>query len=143
MNLRTIAQITFAFSVCFVSVVLLLWHELAVRVFTQREFDVAVATWVVGSSIIFLVSVSALGGKASRIAPDTVSAPLDPALRKQRLRSIRVLKVIMAILFLELLTGLLGMRSSTVWPSVVGITMNLLVTAVLIRAVIRLQKALR
>jgi hypothetical protein len=49
----------------------------------------------------------------------------------------------MAILFLELLTGLLGMRSSTVWPSVVGITMNLLVTAVLIRAVIRLQKALR
>jgi hypothetical protein len=143
MKIKTIAKINGAFLACLIAVVLLLAHERTVGVLTPRELSIALIVYTVGSSILLVVVVILGRRSASRTLPGTATAPLHPAVRRQRLRVIRTIQVTIALLVISLLLGFFRFRSTSFWGNLLGITMNLLFTGVLVRMVIRLKNTLR
>jgi uncharacterized membrane protein YqhA len=141
MELKTLFKIALMFSACFLGVSLLLVHEFAVGFLSPRAMGTALlllCLCIAGGSI-FVLTIA----KAQRRSGDQPEKPLGDAVRKRRLLQIKLGKIAIVILVFALLSGLLKLRNGPIWPLLVGITMNILITFAIARAVMQLQTSLK
>jgi len=132
---------TLLFSACFVAVLLLVAHEFAAGSISARGLAVAII-------VLFVVCLLFLFLPHGRFRTTSVEssmrvpsgAPVDTSTREKRLRTIRKLRIAVVFLAVALMTGLL--QHAPPWALMVGAGINLCMMAVVIRALVRLQKSL-
>jgi uncharacterized membrane protein YqhA len=139
MELKTLFKIALMFSACFLGVSLLLVHEFAVGFLSPRAMGTALLLLCIAGGSIFVLTIA----KAQRRSGDQPEKPLGDAVRKRRLLQIKLGKIAIVILVFALLSGLLKLRNGPIWPLLVGITMNILITFAIARAVMQLQTSLK
>jgi hypothetical protein len=124
------------FSACFLAISLVLVRELVVGFLSPRGLGIALLLLFIGSLIVFTRMVAADVRTRSRTWPE--GQPLDHTRRK-----IRLGKIAIVILMVLLLNGFFELRHGLVFPLLVGIGMNILITITIARTVLRLQKSLK
>lgn len=124
---------------CSIILIILLVREFAGRFLSNREFVVGLVAVGLGMSIVAL-TIGARTFKEFGVIPGAITAP-DEATRKRRLLAIRCGKAMIVLMVIALVTGLI--RGGPFLPVMVGVIMNICITASLMWWIDRLQKSLQ
>jgi hypothetical protein len=112
------------------------------KVLSPRDLGIA----MVASLVIFFIFTLVMQRrdfKAYWKAREWPEHSIDATVRKRRIRTIRRLTFSIVFLHLVLWYGLWETRGQSLPPRLVGATMNLLFTGLMIQAVIRIRQSLR
>jgi hypothetical protein len=139
MEPRSPIKITFLISVLFLAMSSLIAYEFAVGSLSPRGMGFALLALCVVAAVAFAFVIA----DAARHSQSQRQEPLTEAVRKRRLRKIKIGKIAIIVLVFALFNGLLTTRNGPFWPVLVGATMNILMTVAIARGVIRLQRSLQ
>jgi len=138
MNLGPFLKKYLLVAACSLIVMVILGRELIVGSLPPAGLIIAlVILGLAGMVVMILVSKNAANqsGNAS-------GNVLYEATRKRRLLAIRLGKTAIVVLVLLLLNGLRELRTGPVLPLLGGVAINIFITAVIVRLVVKLQKNL-
>ena len=123
---------------CSVTVTILLSYEFSHRNLSPRWLGIAllIVCVAIGTAAAFLIKKSA---KEFAVPPGT---RVNAVTRKQLLRQIRMAKTTIAIMGGALVLGLTQIRDFPLMPLLVGLVLNLLITAQSVQTVVRVRKIL-
>ena len=131
-------KITLLISVLFLAVSSLIAYEFAVGSLSPRGMGFALLAFCVVAAVALTFVIA----RAARRSQTQREEPLTEAVRKRRLRQIKIGKIAIVVLVFALFNGLVTTRDAPIWPVIVGATMNVLMTVAIARGVIRLQRSL-
>jgi Na+/melibiose symporter-like transporter len=113
-------------------------HHLSYRGFAFAVFAMMAIMFVV------LLTFFAKVRERSRLVPEAPGGTIDNATRKRLRKSIRICQIIMVLLAFSLIYALIAARNEKpLWPTLVGVAINLLWQYVLIVAIRKAQRRLQ
>jgi hypothetical protein len=125
-------KLVLLFTLCYSVVLMIFVGAFMLKILSPRGFGIAgLLSMIVGTAVLTL-----LMRKARQKFPATLaSQELDPDSRKRLRRSLRITKTYIAFLVFALIYGTWSTRGGPLWPRLVGIAINLCLTAALVNVV--------
>ncbi|MCU1272345.1 MAG: hypothetical protein JWN74_3639 [Acidobacteriaceae bacterium] len=136
--IQTVIKRMLLLSGCSVTVIILLSYEFSHRNLSPRGLGIAllIVCAAIGTAAAFLIKKSA---KEFAVPPGT---SVNAVTRKQLLWQIRMAKIRIAIMGVALVLGLTQSRDFPLLALLIGLVLNLLITAQSVQTVVRVKKIL-
>jgi hypothetical protein len=126
--------------VCFLGVLFLLAREFVVGQLSPRGFGVAVLILMLAGFFGFVVLLRR-GASIERQKPPP-AGPADEATRKRRILWIKLGKIFIAVLAIEILGELIELRNAPLAPLVERVVFDVIIIAIIVRAIGQTKKSL-
>jgi hypothetical protein len=139
--MKTLMKRLLLLSACSVAAMVALAIEFSHELLSPRQLGIAllVLCIAIGTGAVVIVKKSA---KEFALAPALPGTSIDAVTRKRLIWQIRAAKTMIVLMGVALVAGLAEVKNGPLLPLLVGVAMNLMITATSVRTVVRLKKIL-